>query len=141
MLVPGSCAERLNVLGKQRATAGARNAASSAAIRREAIAIVAALPIATRAPPTTSALRSRWFLTLEDGSLCVVAEHLLQGLDDLALRRVRAGAGEQRLHQVALLVRGVRAQGGQRCLDGRAVAPGARGLQPADLLALQRGVD
>ena len=78
---------------------------------------------------------------LEDGGLGVVAEDLLQRLDDLALAGVRAGAREQRLHQVALGVRGVLAQLGERALDRGAVALGARALQAVELLALERGVD
>src|SRR5690242_20242725 len=38
----------------------------------------------------------------EDGRLGVGAEDALERLDDLALRRVRAGAVEQRLHEVGV---------------------------------------
>src|SRR5580692_722060 len=59
--------------------------------------------------------------SLENRRLGVVAEHLLQRLDDLALGGVRAGAGEQRVHQVAIRVGGVLAQRCQRALDRGAV--------------------
>src|ERR1700681_3613028 len=42
---------------------------------------------------------------LEDGGLGVVAEHLLQRLPYLALGGMRAGTVEQRVHQVAVLLR------------------------------------
>src|SRR5205807_3902461 len=77
----------------------------------------------------------------EDRRLGVAPEDLLQRLHDLALRGVGAGAGEQRLHEVALLVGGVLAQGGERGLHGGGVAAGAHGVQARDLLALERGVD
>src|ERR1700733_1042509 len=103
-------------------------------MRCEAAVSVAALPSTTTAPPAISDLRSRLWLTelatrSKDGRLGVVAEHLLQRLDDLALRGVRARARQQRLHQVALDLRRVLAQRRQRGLDGRAVALGARALQ------------
>ena len=64
----------------------------------------AALATRTRAagpqvPPANSGL------ALEDGTLRVVTEHLLKGLDDLSLARVRAGALEKRVHEVAPLLR------------------------------------
>ena len=89
----------------------------------------------TRRPPNKCNVR------LKDGRLGVVAEDLLQGLHDLALGGVRARACDQRLHEVAVGVRGVFAQRRQRGLDGGAVAGGARGVQASKLLALERGVD
>ena len=60
--------------------------------------------------------------------LGVIPEHLLQRLDDLALRGAGAGAGEQRLHQVAIGLCGGLAQDGEGTLHLGAVARGARGL-------------
>src|SRR3954452_18672167 len=78
--------------------------------------------------------------SLEHGSLGVGTPDLLERLDHLALGGVRAGALEQRGHQVGLGVRAP-AQLGQRALARRPVAARADGLQAADLLALERRVD
>src|SRR4051812_29820409 len=76
----------------------------------------------------------------EDRGFGVRAPDLLQRLDHLALGGARAGAVEQPRHEV-LLRRRRAAQLGQRALHARPVAARPRGLQPADLLALQRRVD
>src|SRR3712207_885284 len=61
--------------------------------------------------------------SLEDGRLGVGAEHLLQRQHDLALARMRAGAVEQRLHQVRLALGGL-LERGERSLH--VLAPTAR---------------
>src|SRR3954449_11556563 len=76
----------------------------------------------------------------EDRRLRVRAPHLLQRLDHLALRGVRASAVQQGVNQIAF-ARGGPSQRGERALHLRAVPARAGGLQPADLLALERWVD
>src|SRR5689334_4536060 len=78
---------------------------------------------------------------LEDGRLGVGAPDVLECLDDLALGRVRPRRLDERRQQVAGVVGRALAHGLQRLLDGPGVAPGAHGLQPVDLLALERRVD
>src|SRR3954470_5736185 len=78
---------------------------------------------------------------LEDGSLAIRAEDGLEGLDDLALRRVYAGAVEQVRHQVAAVVGRGLLQPGQLALDRRAVTARPHRLHAADLLALEGGID
>src|SRR5918992_2581329 len=81
----------------------------------------------------TSSLRiERTFL--EDGGLGVGAEDRLQGLDDLALGGVYAGALEKVRHQVRVRTGGL-AQLGERALDGRSVAAGPPRPAPGGLLA------
>src|SRR3954453_17217366 len=99
------------------------------------------MPSAARTSTEPRSLRMGSFpWELEDGDFGVGAEHGLQGLDDLALRGMYARAVEEVRHQVAI-GGGGGAQLGQRALDRGPVAPGADGLDAADLLALERGVD
>ena len=54
---------------------------------------------------------------------------------------MRAGGVEQAGHEVRVLARRDALELAQRLLDLRGVAPGAGGLDAADLLALQGGID
>src|SRR5215212_7471124 len=73
--------------------------------------------------------------------LAVVAPDRLERLHDLALTRVDGRAVDEDRHQVLVLDGRGGAQPRELRLDGRAVATGADGLQPAELLALERRVD
>src|SRR5262249_10866886 len=78
---------------------------------------------------------------LEDRRLGVAAEDGLERVDQLALSRLGAGGGEQRLHQVRALPRGGGTDGAERLLDGDRVAACADGSDAVDLLALEGRVD
>src|SRR3954447_799021 len=80
-------------------------------------------------------------LRSEDRRLAVVAPHILQRRDDLALRAVRARRVEQVRHEVLAITRRGLAQPRKLALDARAVAPRPHPLHAVDLLALERWVD
>ena len=95
-------------------------------------------------PPARQARAGREMLAVagqKTGRLGVGAQDLLERLDDLAFGGVRAGAVEERGHQVASSVRPRLAQLAERLLDRGGVAARADGLHAVDLLALERRVD
>src|SRR3954452_23528915 len=77
---------------------------------------------------------------LEDGRLGVAAEDLLQRLHDLAFGRMNTSAVEEVRHEVGVGGR-MLLEDAERGRDLPGIAPGAYGLDAADLLALERGVD
>src|SRR5215208_4325384 len=91
----------------------------------------------------TSSLRMGRDLSgrLEDGGFGVGAEHGLEGLDDLALGGMYAGAVKEVRHQIVLVLRRGGLELGECGLACGAVAAGADALDAVDLLALQGRVD
>src|SRR5687768_9878762 len=90
---------------------------------------------------TTRSLRAPAGCISVHRRLEVRAPHVLQRGDDLALAGVRAGAVQQRRHEVRARARRATAQIGERDLDGAGVAARAYALQTVELLALERRVD
>src|SRR5919204_2549703 len=112
--------------------------ATTTRMRRLSLAFMRArMVFATGRPAPQCVASPPW---LEDRRFGVGAEHGLERLDDLAFGGVGARRVQERGHQVGV-AGGLLAQGRQRALDGRRVPAGASGLEPPDLLALERGID
>src|ERR1035437_5389497 len=92
------------------------------------------------APPEHRRRQVLYASTLKYGGLQIVPEDLLQRLHDLALGRARAGAVQQRVHQVAIGMRRRLAQRCKRALHLGSLAARARGPQALKLLALKRRI-